>query len=61
MSTTRDIAIEDQYGRTLHVMHDGVTITATILCPPGSADGTAPSIELDETDRRDLTDFLSAR
>lgn len=53
MSTTKSITIEDQYGVTLDVETDGTVLQATIT--------GGDAVELDETDRRDLAEFLSAR
>lgn len=59
MSSTRDITIEDRHGATLHVeIDDAGTIMAEVI--PSSTSAT-DGVELDETDRRDLADFLSTR
>lgn len=53
MSTTREITIEDRNGVTLSVTMDESGIINAEISPPDM------SVELDETDRRDLADFLN--
>lgn len=54
MSVVRDITITDQYGGTLSVFSEGGMLEA--MCEPAEGhDG----VELDETDRRDLAEFLN--
>lgn len=55
MSTTREIHIQDQYGGTLDLTYDGGMIE--VVSEPGP---DRDAVELDETDRRDLRDFLSS-
>lgn len=55
MSTSREIQIEDQYGGVLHVADVGGMIE--VLSMPAD---DRPTVEIDETDRRDLADFLRA-
>lgn len=50
MSTTKSITIEDQHGVTLDVETDGTVVQVTIT--------GGDVIELDETDRRDLGEWL---
>lgn len=53
MSTTREIHIEDRHGVTLSVTMDENGAINAEISPPDMA------VELDETDRRDLGDFLN--
>lgn len=54
VSTTREIHIVDQYGGTLFATYDAGMIE--VVSEPGR---DRDSVELDETDRRDLRDWLA--
>ena len=56
MTTVRSIEIEDRNGATLVVETDGTVLQAVIT----GADQLSASVELDEADRKDLRDFLTA-
>jgi hypothetical protein len=52
MSSIREIQIEDRHGTILHVTtDDNGMINAVII-------GAEPTVEIDESDRRELADFL---
>lgn len=55
MSTSREITIEDRHGGVLHVAMDESGAIEALALP---RDGRE-TIELDETDRRDLAEFLN--
>lgn len=55
MSTNRSIQITDQHGVVLTVMRDEFGTIEASIAPEGS------TVELDETDRRDLSDWMGAR
>lgn len=55
MSTTSEIQIEDQYGGVMHVAHTGGGVLEVLLLPAEDR----PTVEIDETDRRELSEFLA--
>lgn len=54
MSVQKDITIEDQHGGTLSLTYDAGMIEVSFQPAPGRE-----TVEVDETDRRDLRDFLA--
>jgi hypothetical protein len=54
MSTLRDITITDRHGGTLALTEEGGMIE--VVAEPAEGQDT---VEIDETDRRDLADFLN--
>jgi hypothetical protein len=60
MSTQNTIEITDRRGTRLIVESDGTDISAMVVPKVGSADGSVPSVDLDEVDRERLRSWLSA-
>lgn len=56
MSTSREIQIEDRHGGVLHVAADEFGAIEVLAMPAEDRE----TVEIDETDRRDLRDFLTA-
>ena len=56
MSTSREIQIEDRHGGVLHVAADEFGMIEVLIMPAEDRE----TVEIDETDRRDLREFLTA-
>jgi hypothetical protein len=55
VSTTREIQIEDRHGGVMHVAVDGNGMIEVLVMVGEDRE----TVEIDETDRRDLADFLN--
>ena len=56
MSASQEIQIEDQHGGVLHLAHTGGGVLEVLSLPAPER----PTVEIDESDRKDLRDWLGA-